>query len=129
MKFAIALALLALILGASSTSVPSDPLTAGELLVNCKVSETGVDNMRAGLCLGFLEGWLQVTIGSTFVLNEAPAPIQVFRVSAAAPISVGQLSRVFILYMSKHPEKEGQEAATVLKDASWDAKLFRLVLQ
>ncbi len=31
MKFAIALALLALILGASSTSVPSDPLTAGEV--------------------------------------------------------------------------------------------------
>jgi hypothetical protein len=129
MKFAIALALLALILGASSTSVASGPLTASELLVNCKVSETGVDNMRAGLCLGFLEGWLQVTIGSTVVLNEAPAPIQVFRVSAPAPISVGQLSRVFILYMSKHPEKEGHEAATVLKDASWDAKLFRLVLQ
>ena len=129
MKFTISIALLAVSLLSSSARASSGPLTAGELLTNCKVSETGVDNMRAGLCLGFLEGWLQVTIGSTIVLNEAPAPIQVFRVSAAAPISVGQLSRVFILYMSKHPEKEGQEAATVVKDAAWDAKLFRFVLQ
>lgn len=127
MKIAIALSFLALIIGASSAHASNGPTTAGELLVNCKVSETGVDNMRAGLCLGFMEGWLSATIGSTFVMNEAPAPIQVFRVSAIDPISVGQLSRVFILYMSKHPEKEGQSAATVVKDASWDAKLFRLV--
>jgi hypothetical protein len=118
--FAVALILLCSLVATGQAESPD--FLAGQLRDDCKLlndehrnSQTQVDAFKAGQCAGYLQGWLEgigwASEGYPFLPeNES--------------ITVGQISRVFILYVEKHPEKENSLAFTVVLDAMMDAKLI-----
>src|SRR5215469_17802002 len=84
--------------------------TAGELETSCRTNvdilngseaRTAHDSMDVGICTGFIEGWWQ---GATSALVRSPSPTKnPFRLEIKKGVSVGQISKVFVKYMDKHP--------------------------
>lgn len=84
--------------------------TAGELHADCvievrnadKTSDPGsVAALKGGLCLGFLEGWLQ---GEQDSLDFEDG------------ITVGQVERMFMQFMPQYPSLENLPAGIVLRE-------------
>jgi|SRR5579872_3663528 len=97
---------------------------AGELRAGCKLLNDDADHrakhgkiegLKSGQCAGFMQAWID---GVAFASDGYPF------LPENEPITVGQVSRVFLLYIEKHPEKENQLAFNVVLDAILDAKLI-----
>ena len=100
--------------------------TAGELLKDCKADATQVtstldDHFSAGICVGYLTGWMDATTDSVIVTENGPA-----RVFFEDGVTVGRLKRVFTQYMNQHPELENQLASRTLTKAVQEAHLAHL---
>lgn len=105
--------------------------TAGDLAAGCRVSIAIVegvvihkltDAMDAGVCAGFIEGWRE---GVTTVIQWSPEDHSPYRLEIEEGVSVGQISRVLVKYVSQHPEKENEPPSLGLVDALFDAKLAK----
>jgi hypothetical protein len=79
------------------------------------------DALNIGLCLGFMSGWLQEINGLVTIMDEKS-----YVVSFADGVTVGQMSRVFVLYVEKRPEYDNKTGDYVLSRAMLDAKLLIL---
>jgi hypothetical protein len=88
------------------------------------VTPSTADFMEIGQCLGFMSGWLQGTAGLITVIEEKS-----YVVSFADGVTVGQMSRVFILFVEKHPEYDNKTGDYVVSRAMIDAKLLILTPQ
>ena len=105
-----------------------DFTNARELHDYCQLSDkaapTALDSFNMGQCLGFMSGWLQGTSKLMIVVDEKS-----YVISFADGLTVGQMSRVFVLYVEKHPEYDNKSGDYVLTRAMGDAKLLILTPQ
>ncbi len=109
-------------------------MTAGELLAKCKLS-VQVDTvpaadqgeyiqsnaLRIGWCDGFVSGWVEAINGS--IIDSDVLYVALL----ARNTTVGQLVRIFVLYMRSHPELENGSAGYALGRAAIDANVMILV--
>ncbi len=115
-------------------SAKAGMMTAGELAEHCKWS-TAYDNTEGskqdaiatehgfeiGICIGFVAGWQEGTEGAVIKIDN------VFHLmNFESGTKVGQLVRVFIVYIKQHPEFENKLADFALGGAAVDAKLLAL---
>jgi hypothetical protein len=119
MKKALAIAVLCIAFCGASFAVP----TAGTLNTSCQSFIKGTDLTSPeligyGACSGYLHGWFDAFDGSL----DGEGNSVVF----APGITAGQMARVFVAYVTKHPEQENQPASIVLVNAMIDAKLVTL---
>ncbi len=105
----------AVLISLSSVSGQTHPLlkvqTAGFVADACKVSpksSTADDAAASAFCTGLFAGWRSV-------IDELPVltPNCESRLSIDSTAEVGQLLRVFVAYVSNHPEVENKEAFLV----------------
>jgi hypothetical protein len=131
-------AVLALALGALGAT-PTRELSAGGLQSYCRytqmptftvpagTSKKEVPNMlmryghESGACDGFMIGWGQALSAAT-VRNGKGKPLPFGLVEG---VTIGQMERVFVAYMAKHPEKENELASLGVFDAMLDAGLIK----
>jgi hypothetical protein len=118
--------LVMLFIAASTLTVAqtSKDFLAGDLRDDCKLlndehrtGHTQVEAFKTGQCGGYLQGWIDGIEGSADGYPFLPDN---------EPITIGQVSRVFILYLDKHPEKENQPAFNGVLDAMVDARLISI---
>jgi len=110
----------------------SKPMTAGFLNTSCSPIRTlgsNESNMKSltrdemfmvGLCVGFIDGWLQGTRNA--LLDENHGNTNAF----TNKITVAQLIPVFLAYMAKHPEKKEASAGLILFMSVVEGKLQKL---
>ena len=110
----------------------SKPMTAGFLNTSCSPvralgnnggtmnSLTRDEMFMMGLCIGFIDGWLQGTRNA--LLDENHGNTNAF----TDKITTSQLIPVFLAYMAKHPEQKEGSAGLVLFEAVVEEKLEKL---
>lgn len=121
------------LLTASATATTNT--TARDLFNNCRElryatthSLKDIPDIRSkgaefGLCLGYMTGWLD-GFSATGTLCESKV---CYDSVLADDLTVGQITRVFVQYMDKHPEQENEPAVWVLTEALHDAGLYNSV--
>jgi Rap1a immunity proteins len=135
MKIKVVVAMMAMVLFSVGTRGATDFTNAKEMHDYCKLFDrydqsdqtaalSSLDSMNIGQCLGFMSGWLQGVNGLVTVMDDKS-----YVVSFADGVTVGQMSRVFVLYVEKHPEYDNKPGDFVLSRAMIDAKLLILTLQ
>ena len=116
-------ALLFLALAATVPTFAQQPVgSAGWLNTRCIESEAIVTDQTAmdvGECDGFMIGWSQGVVGLSILDNGKP-----FQILLADGVTVGQMERVFISYMAKHPELENKTGDSALNCALADVGLL-----
>ena len=110
-------ALLFLALAATVPTFAQQPIgSAGWLNTRCieaqAVDITDQTAMDVGLCHGFMVGWQAGAVGLYVLDNGKP-----FQILLTDGVTVGQMERVFISYMAKHPELENQTGDLALTRA------------
>ena len=75
--------------------------------------------MHVGQCDGFMIGWRDGVVGLYVLDNGKP-----FQILLADGVTVGQMERVFISYMAKHPELENKTGDSALTRALIDVGLL-----
>ena len=118
------IAVAVLMLGA--TLANAEYVKASDLAYDCKVSSvntaensTILTAFQDGICLGFMNGFIQGFDGRLTVTDGKK-----YSIDLVDGISSGQMGRVFVLYMEKHPEMENQPATLPLIKALVDAGLL-----
>ena len=110
-------------------SAKAGAMTAGQLNTECKAAaiwsapnsspdEKGA--VSSGLCTGFMIGFLQTAPGLCTYDSET-GKTQV--IMMADDVTPGQIERVFLKYMSEHPEDENKPAYVGVVHALANAKL------
>ena len=110
-------ALLFLALAATVPAFAQQPIgSAGWLNTRCIESQAAIVTdqtaMDVGLCDGFMIGWRDGVVGLLILDNGKP-----FQILLTDGVTVGQMERVFISYMAKHPELENQTGDLALTRA------------
>ena len=88
-------------------------LTSGELKTNCEEAakihgDQSGNGTLGGICLGFMEGYT-ATINSG-VNDYILADGSVFAITLQDGITVGQMVRVYLKWITNHPEQENKAA-------------------
>jgi len=88
-------------------------LTSGELKTNCEEAakihgDQSGNGTLGGICLGFMEGYT-ATINSG-VNDYILADGSVFAITLQDGITVGQMVRVYLKWITSHPEQENKSA-------------------
>lgn len=102
----------------------TDRRTAGDLFEKCKINvglngvSSPTDVYKGGICVGYVNGWLDSTSDNVFDTSNGPGVIQF-----EDGVNVGQIERVFVQFMEKHPELENKLAAPVLTKAVQEAHI------
>ena len=109
--------LLFLALAATVPTFAQQPIgSAGWLNTRCIESQAAIVTdqtaMDVGLCDGFMIGWRDGVVGLYVLDNGKP-----FQILLADGVTVGQMERVFISYMAKHPELENKTGDSALTRA------------
>ncbi|OLB30416.1 MAG: hypothetical protein DMG41_28570 [Acidobacteria bacterium] len=136
MKTSIIICIFVLLCSVTGSTASSTPLIkAGELLKVCKYSVAyantpdrdqgkfmGEYGYEIALCSGFISGWIEAMNGGVVKGGEDHFYILKFDSEA----TVGQVIRVFVNYMSKHPEGEHRSGDWGLHMAVEEANLVTL---
>ena len=116
-------ALLFLALAATVPTFAQQPIgSAGWLNTRCiedqaiATDQTAID---VGQCEGFMIGWRDGVVGLYVLDNGKP-----FQILLTDGVTVGQMERVFISYMAKHPELENKTGDFALTRALVDVGLL-----
>ncbi len=122
-------AFLGLLIAVLAVAVPAQAQNkAGDLASNCKAyvaaSPETMKNpsempVQGTLCLGYVAGWMDAINGVSLKF-EGKYMVVLF----ADDVTVGQAIRVFVKFMSAHPEFENKTADQGLGLALVDAKLL-----
>ena len=125
MKTSILLVILAGLFFAPSAKAQT---TSGKLKELCELNEvtghdksSAADNYRAGVCMGYIIGYIDslVCTGSSVAADGG-----VYTLKLSAAVTAGQVSRVFLAYIAKHPEDENDVAASSLSIALMESHLL-----
>jgi hypothetical protein len=121
-----------LILSLSAVGTKATPLTGGKLLIDCKVlgvanapnapEPSAIESFDGGMCLGYMLGYMEGVNDMMVVIDKVLVTV-VFREG----VTPGQMARVYVIYMAKHPEEETNSAAQTVTNAMFDAKLVTVV--
>jgi hypothetical protein len=101
---------------------------ANEMRKNCISLNTGMDatpatiNADGAECLGFMEGWEQGVNGLHWVDNKGNDKV----ISLAGELTISQMSRMFVVYLDKHPEMDNKTTDFVLTKALVEAGMLAL---
>ena len=101
----------------------STPAGSAKLTGPNVTNQVADDLFDAGGCAGYMNGWLQGVAGMAILDSEGKIRVVQF----ANGITAGQMSRVFVTYMNKHPEIENQSAEEALGRAMTDTGLVQTV--
>ena len=119
------LALLTLVL-ASAIPTKAEPTTAGELAEECYRNvaddnrpQSVVEAISMGRCQGYVQGWMEMTLVPT--ANDG----QVVNLAWKDGVTLGQMIRVYCLFIKNHPEKENELALAKLLEAAYQAELVK----
>ena len=102
----------------------SDRRTAGDLLEKCKINialsgvSSPTDVYKGGICVGYVNGWLDSTADNVLDTSNGPGVVQF-----QDGVNVGQIERIFVQFMEKHPELENKLAAPILTKAVQEAHI------
>ena len=116
----IAIAVLAL------SSIAKANLTSGELRANCEEAEKihgdqSGNGTLGGICLGFIQGFVEtLNLG---MKNYIVADGRVFAVTMQDGVTTGQMVRVYLKWITNHPEEENKPAIQSLELALLESKL------
>lgn len=118
------LILLTLVL--SAIPAKAAPTTAGELAEECyrNVADDNrpqsiVEAISMGRCQGYVQGWMEMTLVPT--VNSG----QVVNLEWKDGVTLGQMIRVYCLFIKNHPEKENELAVAKLLEAAYQAGLVK----
>jgi hypothetical protein len=103
----------------NNLSAPGSTTLSGPTVSNQVVDEV----FQAGACAGFMNGWLQGVAGLALVDKSGKTSF----IDIAPGINAGQMARVFVEFLTLHPEFEIQTADFALTRALTAAHLVRLV--
>jgi hypothetical protein len=119
------LALLTLVL-ASAIPTKAGPTTAGELAEECYRNvaddnrpQSVVEAISMGRCQGYIQGWMEMTLVPTE--NDG----QLVNLAWKDGVTLGQMIRVYCLFIKNHPEKENELALAKLLEAAYQAELVK----
>jgi len=112
MKIILGVLIAGMLLVPSAKATP----TAGGLLELCSSSK----EVEVATCLGYVAGWVDALNGTNLAFDKG----EVSTVILADGVTNSQIIRVFIKYMSAHPEVENKTAGLGLMGALFDAKLM-----
>jgi hypothetical protein len=112
------------------------PGSAGKLEVACKVwttwdaagrvqpkvlnQDTAKTNVESVRCFGYLQGWYAGVDGALAPDDKGVMGVATF----ADGVTLEQMAKVFVLYMSAHPEEENKVAHVAVSDAMFNAGLL-----
>jgi hypothetical protein len=108
----------------SAIPTKADPMTAGELAAECRLHADGgtpqtlLESLSTGHCQGYVQAWMEMS-----VIRTVGGPDQIVVLSWKDGVKVGQVIRVFCLFIKQHPEKENELAVAKLLEAMSDANL------
>ena len=116
--------LLFLTLAATVPTFAQQPIgSEGWLNTRCIESQAAIVTdqtaIDVGLCEGFMIGWRDGAVGLYVLDNGKP-----FQILLTDGVTVGQMERVFISYMAKHPELENKTGDSALTRALVDVGLL-----
>jgi hypothetical protein len=119
------LILFALVL-VSAIPTKAGPTTAGELAEECyrnvaddNRSQSVVEAISMGRCQGYIQGWMEMTLVPS--VNDG----QVVNLAWKDGVTLGQMIRVYCLFIKNHPEKENELALAKLLEAAYQAALVK----
>jgi hypothetical protein len=121
--------LILLLMLAGFAAVPAKAnMTAGELNEACHraSAETPtkmVDALAAGQCQGFVRSWMEMTMTNPVYQNG-----QLMTFSWKNNVTIGQMIRVYCLFIKNHPERENEAAVFVLLRAADDAGILDVAI-
>ena len=100
-------------------------ITSGDMETDCKLAVSADPAERAsylgGVCDGYTAGFLSsVWFGFDTVVVEGKA----YTWKVEDHVTVGQVEKVFVKYMSEHPELDNKQVSVGFTDALIDAKLI-----
>ncbi len=101
--------------------------TAQELSNDCTISNSDErlkdthSALSTGICVGFLTDWLQMTYAGAVRGDKVASEVVI-----EDGVDVGQLMRVFIAYMAKHPEIENKPASIAILASVAEAGLAKI---
>lgn len=105
--------------------------TARELMLQCEGAQKDAkdvnltDVLNGGLCLGYIDGYVSALSATADTLSLSTSVVKYhFNFSPDGKINLGQISRIFILYMKNHPEKENDDAAVWLTESLIEKRLL-----
>jgi hypothetical protein len=87
--------------------------TGNDLQDDCSAALQGQSGARAGLCMGFIDGYRELAV------MTQPSNAKLLCLPDA--VSNGQLLRVIAKYLGQHPERLHLPAAQLIYDATNDA--------
>jgi hypothetical protein len=112
-----------LALAATVPTFAQQPIgSAGWLNTRCIEAQAVITDQTAmdvGECDGFMIGWRTGVVGLSILDNGKP-----FQILLTDGVTVGQMERVFISYMAKHPELENKTGDLALTRALIDVGLL-----
>ena len=121
MKTCIAVLTLGLV---SAIPTKAGPTTAGELATEChgnvaddNVPKDAVEAVSMGRCQGYVQAWREMTLVPT--VNNG----QIVNLEWKDSVTLGQMIRVYCLFIKNHPEKENELAVAKLLEAAYQAGL------
>jgi hypothetical protein len=126
MRLSLALLMLTLVL---TWAIPTKagPTTAGELAEECYRNvadddrpQSVVEAISMGHCQGYIQGWMEMTLVPS--VNDG----QVVNLAWKDGVTLGQMIRVYCLFIKNHPEKENELAVAKLLEAAYQAGLVEM---
>jgi hypothetical protein len=109
----------------SAIPTKAGPTTAGELAEECyrNVADDNrpqsiVEAISMGRCQGYVQGWMEMTLPT---VNNG----QVVNLAWKDGTTLGQMIRVYCLFIKNHPEKENDLAVAKLLEAAYQAELVK----
>jgi hypothetical protein len=109
---------------ASTIPTKAAPATAGELAAECRgnvaddsVPTDMVQAISMGRCQGYVQAWMEMTLVPS--MNHGQAVTMIWKDG----VKVGQMIRVYRLFIKNHPEKENELAVAKLLEAGSQAEL------
>jgi len=82
----------------------------------------GMDEWRAGLCTGFVAGWVQAVDDSYMRTEEG----RLLHIEILPGVTANRVGKLLPDYLKKHPDRNGDSAGRVLVDVLGDAGLIRV---
>jgi hypothetical protein len=108
----------------SAATLKAGPTTAGELAAECRgnvaddsVPKDMVEAVSMGRCQGYVQAWMEMTLVPS--VNHGQAVTMIWKDG----VTVGQMIRVYCLFIKNHPEKENEIAVAKLLEAASQAGL------
>jgi hypothetical protein len=100
------------------------PMMAGELAAECRgniaddsVPKDAVEAVSMGRCQGYVQAWMEMSLVPS--VNQGQAVTMIWKDG----VTVGQVIRVYCLFIKNHPEKENEIAVAKLLEAASQAGL------